>query len=192
MAHYDHTYVVPGETGPRQALTSDPSDRDVSGFPHPVAGSDFATVGEIFSPQHNPDRKKPFDIRTVMRALSDQDHPVLERWAGMADADTSVVQDVHLGGHPVSLIGIESRTVPRRGFPPTDGPDTYTAGTLFPRSSKKTARAINAAPATGRWWCWPTCPASTAPRSRCVACSWSTAPKSAAPSSISSVRSCSA
>jgi acetyl-CoA carboxylase carboxyltransferase component len=35
--------------------------------------------------------------------------------------------------------------VPRRGFPPTDGPDTYTAGTLFPRSSKKTARAINAA-----------------------------------------------
>src|SRR6202008_3293063 len=44
-----------------------------------------------------------------------------------------------------SLIGIESRTVPRRGFPPTDGPDTYTAGTLFPLSSKKTARALNAA-----------------------------------------------
>jgi acetyl-CoA carboxylase carboxyltransferase component len=35
--------------------------------------------------------------------------------------------------------------VPRRGFPPTDGPDTYTSGTLFPRSSKKTARAINSA-----------------------------------------------
>ena len=43
------------------------------------------------------------------------------------------------------LLGIESRPVPRRGFPPTDGPDTCTAGTLFPRSSKKTARAINAA-----------------------------------------------
>ena len=80
-----------------------------------------------------------------MRALSDQDHPVLERWAGMADAETSVVQDVHIGGWPVCLIGIESRSVPRRGFPPTDGPDTYTAGTLFPRSSKKTARAINSA-----------------------------------------------
>jgi acetyl-CoA carboxylase carboxyltransferase component len=35
--------------------------------------------------------------------------------------------------------------VPRHGFPPADGPDTYTAGTLFPRSSKKVARAINAA-----------------------------------------------
>ncbi|MFI5937316.1 carboxyl transferase domain-containing protein [Actinoplanes sp. NPDC051494] len=145
MSHYDHTYVVPGETAPRKATTTDPADRSVTEFPHTIAGSDFTTVGQIFSTTHNPDRKKPFDIRTVMRALSDQDHPVLERWAGMADADTSVVQDVHLGGWPVCLIGIESRSVPRRGFPPTDGPDTYTAGTLFPRSSKKTARAINAA-----------------------------------------------
>jgi acetyl-CoA carboxylase carboxyltransferase component len=145
MAHYDHTYRAPGETAPRRAVTTDPVDRDVSGYPHPMAGSDFSRVGEIFSVEHNPDRKKPFDIRTVMRALSDADHPVLERWAGMADADTAVVQDVHLGGWPVCLIGIESRSVPRRGFPPTDGPDTYTAGTLFPRSSKKTARAINAA-----------------------------------------------
>ncbi|HYI53100.1 MAG TPA: carboxyl transferase domain-containing protein, partial [Microlunatus sp.] len=64
---------------------------------------------------------------------------------GMADAETSVVWDAHLGGLPVSLIGIESKSVPRRGFPPTDGPDVYTAGTLFPRSSKKTARAINTA-----------------------------------------------
>ena len=102
-------------------------------------------VGDIFSAETNPDRKKPFDIRTVMRALSDQDHPVLERWAGMTDAETAAVQDAHLGGIPVCLIGIESRAVPRRGFPPADGPDTYTAGTLFPRSSKKAARAINAA-----------------------------------------------
>ncbi len=145
MAHYDHAYIVPGETAPRKADTADPADRDVSSFPHAIAGSDFATVGQIFSAEHNPDRKKPFDIRTVMRAVSDQDLPVLERWAGMADAETSAVQDAHIGGWPVCLIGIESRSVPRRGFPPTDGPDTYTAGTLFPRSSKKTARAINAA-----------------------------------------------
>ncbi|MEU7800263.1 carboxyl transferase domain-containing protein [Micromonospora arborensis] len=145
MSHYDHTYVAPGEDAPRRAATTDPADRDISSFPHDVAGSAFRTVGEIFSVEHNPDRKKPFDIRTVMRALSDQDHPVLERWAGMADADTAVVQDIHLGGIPVCLLGIESRSVPRHGFPPTDGPDTYTAGTLFPRSSKKAARAINVA-----------------------------------------------
>ncbi len=145
MAHYNHTYVVPGEPAPRQAATTDPAGRDVSDYPHAIDGSDFTTVGQIFSAQHNPDRKKPFDIRTVMRALSDQDHPVLERWAGMGDADTAVVQDVHIGGRPVCLLGIESRSVPRRGYPPTDGPDTYTAGTLFPLSSKKAARAINAA-----------------------------------------------
>lgn len=145
MAHYEHTYVVPGESGPRRAPSTDPTDRDVSAYPHDVEGSDFRTVGEIFSPEHNPDRKKAFDIRTVMRAVSDQDHDVLERWAGMADADTAVVQDAHVGGHPVCLLGIESKSVRRSGFPPTDGPDTYTAGTLFPRSSKKAARAINAA-----------------------------------------------
>ena len=145
MAHYDHTYVVPGESRPRRAPTTDPPDRDVSSFPHQSTDSDFTTVGEIFSAASNPDRKKAFDIRTVMRALADQDHPTLERWAGMADADTAVVQDAHLGGYPVCLLGIESRPVPRRGFPPTDGPDIYTAGTLFPRSSKKAARAINAA-----------------------------------------------
>jgi acetyl-CoA carboxylase carboxyltransferase component len=145
MSHYDHSFVAPGESGPRPATTTDPVDRDISDYPHVVAGTDFTTVGEIFSGTANPDRKKAFDIRTVMRAVSDQDHPALERWAGMADAETAVVQDVHLGGRPVCLLGIESRPVPRHGFPPSDGPDTYTAGTLFPQSSKKVARAINAA-----------------------------------------------
>ncbi|MDN5803424.1 MAG: fused acetyl/propionyl-CoA carboxylase subunit alpha/methylmalonyl-CoA decarboxylase subunit alpha, partial [Microlunatus sp.] len=145
MAHYDHTWVVPGESGPRRVSTSDPHDRDVTTFPHNPAGSGFTTVGDIFSPATNPDRKKAFDIRTVMAAITDQDHRTLERWSGMADAETSVVWDAHLGGLPVCVIGIESKSVPRLGFPPTDGPDVYTAGTLFPRSSKKTARAINSA-----------------------------------------------
>ena len=145
MAHYEHTYVAPGESGPRRAPSTDPADRDITTYPHEIEGSDFRTVGDIFAAETNGDRKKAFDIRTVMRAVADQDHPTLERWAGMADADTAVVQDAHIDGHAVLLLGIESRPVPRRGFPPTDGPDTYTAGTLFPRSSKKAARAINAA-----------------------------------------------
>jgi len=80
-----------------------------------------------------------------MRAVVDQDHPVLERWADMVGADTSVVLDAHLGGYPVSVVGIESRAIPRKGWVPADGPDQWTSGTLFPNSSKKTARAINAA-----------------------------------------------
>ncbi|RMB61349.1 ATP-grasp domain-containing protein [Tessaracoccus antarcticus] len=142
ISHYDHTFVASGETGPRRAPTSDPVERDVSSYPH---AGEFATVGQIFSAEYNKDRKKPFDIRTVIASVCDQDHPRVERWAGMAEAETAVVIDARVGGHSVSVVGVESTPVPRAGFPPTDGPDTFTAGTLFPRSSKKVARAINAA-----------------------------------------------
>jgi acetyl/propionyl-CoA carboxylase alpha subunit/acetyl-CoA carboxylase carboxyltransferase component len=145
FAHYDHTYVAQGERLPRRADSSDPRDRDVRSYPHVHPGSDFTTVGDIFSDEVNKERKKPFDIRTVMHSVVDQDHAVLERWAGMADADMTVVLDAHLGGYPVAVLGIESRPIPRRGQFPADGPDQWTAGTLFPQSSKKTARAINAA-----------------------------------------------
>jgi acetyl-CoA carboxylase carboxyltransferase component len=145
LTHYEHSYVAPGERFARQADSSDPRDRDVRNYPHVHPCSDFTTVGDIFSYEVNRDRKKPFDIRTVMRAVVDQDHDVLERWAGMADADTTVVLDAHLGGYPITVLGIESQPIPRRGWLPADGPDQWTAGTLFPQSSKKTARAINAA-----------------------------------------------
>lgn len=145
FAHYDHTYVAPGERFPRRAETSDPADRDVRDYPHMHPSSEFTTVGDIFSASLNKDRKKPFDIRTVMRSVVDQDHPVLERWTDMAEADTAVVFDAHVAGIPVCVIGIESRAIPRKGWRPTDGPDQWTSGTLFPQSSKKTARAVNAA-----------------------------------------------
>ena len=41
MAHYEHTYVAPGESGPRAPAPTDPHDRDISGYPHTLAGSDF-------------------------------------------------------------------------------------------------------------------------------------------------------
>jgi acetyl-CoA carboxylase carboxyltransferase component len=105
----------------------------------------MATVGEVFSETGNPGRKRPFDIRAVMRAVADQDHELLERWADMRDADSAVVVDAHLGGLPVTIIGIESKPLPRFGLLNADGPDQWSAGTLFPLSSKKVARGINAA-----------------------------------------------
>ena len=143
--HYDHTYIAPGERFPRRAETNDPIDRDVQSYPHSNGEEGFTRVGDILSDETNPGRKKSFDIRQVMMAAIDQDHPPLERWAGMRAAETAVVWDAHLGGYPVCLIGIESQQVPRMGFVPADGPDQWTSGTLFPQSSKKVARAINAA-----------------------------------------------
>ena len=144
--HYEHTYIASGERFPRRAATSDPIDRDVRTYPHGKPGEDgFELVGEILSDVTNPGRKKSFDIRKVMMAAIDQDHAPLERWAGMRAAETAVIWDAHLGGHPVCLIGFESQPVPRFGFVPADGPDQWCAGTLFPESSKKVARAINTA-----------------------------------------------
>src|ERR1700757_4950890 len=44
MAHYAHSYVAPGEPGPRTAGSTDPHDRDISSYPHSLPGSDFSTV----------------------------------------------------------------------------------------------------------------------------------------------------
>jgi acetyl-CoA carboxylase carboxyltransferase component/biotin carboxyl carrier protein len=142
LRHYEHTWVAPGERFPRQAPTQDPRQRDVRDFPH---GGLFRTVGEVFSESTNPGRKKPFEIRRVLRAVIDQDHEPLERWYGMRDAEIAVVWDAHLGGWPVCLVGFESKPLPRLGFVPADGPDQWTGGTLFPLASKKVARAIHAA-----------------------------------------------
>jgi acetyl-CoA carboxylase carboxyltransferase component len=145
LTHYEHTYIAPGERFPRPAPTADPADRDISTSPHNAPGGDFSALSEIFDPASNPERKKPFDVRSLVSGVVDADHPALERWADMADAGSAVVFDAHLGGQPVELIAFESRPLPRHGSDPVDGPSQWTAGTLFPRSSKKTARAINAA-----------------------------------------------
>lgn len=144
FAHYDHAYVAPGEPGPRRAATTDPVDRDVTTAPH-TGVEGFTTVGDVFGADTNPDRKKAFDIRCVMQAVIDLDHAPLERWADMAEAEAAVVWDAHLGGWPVTVVGVESRPLVRTGPIPADGPPNWSAGTLFPLSSKKVARAINAA-----------------------------------------------
>ena len=146
LRHYELTYVVPGERFPRRRPTIDPADRDVRPSPHfELPGSPFRTVGDVFSAELNPERKLPFDMRSVMRAVADRDYEPLERWKILRDGDTSIVWDTTIGGIPVCMLGMESHPVQRRGFVPADGPPAWTAGTLFPHSSRKAARAINAA-----------------------------------------------
>jgi hypothetical protein len=73
LRHYDHTYLAPGERFPRRTATTDPIDRDVQLHPHSRGREDgFARVGEIFSDETNPGRKKSFDIRKVMMAGGDR------------------------------------------------------------------------------------------------------------------------
>jgi acetyl-CoA carboxylase carboxyltransferase component/biotin carboxyl carrier protein len=145
FAHYDFTYKKAGEDRPRPFATKDPAERDAMLAPYPTPDEGFTKVGDVFSATHNGERKKPFGMRALMDAVMDQDGGSLERSAFMRDAEIAVVRDCHLGGEPVCLIGVESRQIPRLGYVPGDGPETWTGGTFFPQSSKKVARAINAA-----------------------------------------------
>ena len=125
--------------------SQDEASRSICDFETPNDEFGFATVGEIFDDQTNPGRKRPFAMRNVMSAVIDQDGGRLERWKALVGGETAIVWDAHVGGIPVELIGIESHTLPREGYRPYDGPEAWNGGTLFPNSSKKVARAINAA-----------------------------------------------
>ncbi len=144
--HYRYTYVPSGQSRPGRHPTTDSNDRRITDFPcADDDGHEFTRVGEIFDAKSNPERKRSFAMRDVMGALIDSDGGYLERWRAWSGAETSIVWDAHLGGHSICLIGIESRSLTREGFRPSDGPTTWTGGTLFPLSSKKVARALNAA-----------------------------------------------
>jgi acetyl/propionyl-CoA carboxylase alpha subunit/acetyl-CoA carboxylase carboxyltransferase component len=143
--HYRYTYVRAGDFFPPRVESPDPADRDISKEPYSdFLGQGFTEIGEIFSLEKNPERKKPFDIRQVMKALIDRDAGYLERWRSMLDSDTGIVWETRIGGFGVGMMGIESRNLPRIGEVPFDGPESWSGGTLFPMSSKKIARGINA------------------------------------------------
>ena len=83
MAEADIGFMPVGD---KERLVGTITDRDivVRGL---AKGCDptTTTVGDIFSAERNPDRKKPFDIRRVMAAAIDQDHAPLERWREESD-----------------------------------------------------------------------------------------------------------
>ncbi|MGA1826053.1 MAG: carboxyl transferase domain-containing protein, partial [bacterium] len=143
--HYHFTYVEPGKIFPRRLTTRDNLDRDITFSPYvDRLQQGFNCVRDIFSKERNPERKKPFEMRQVMSAIIDQDHGYLERWKSMKDAETTIVWETRMGGCAVGMIGIESRSLVRLGVIPHDGPESWSGGTLYPQSSKKAARAINA------------------------------------------------
>jgi acetyl-CoA carboxylase carboxyltransferase component len=119
-------------------------DRDIRATAYTGEDPDFSLVGDLFDEKKNPGRKKPFAMRELMSATADIDTEPLERWRDWEGAETAIVWDTSLGGKPVCLLGIESRNVPRVGHRPLDGPAEWTGGTLFPHSSRKVARALQA------------------------------------------------
>ena len=144
LAYYEHSYVAPGERFPRRAPRPIPSTA-TSASPHDAPGRDFARVGDMFSDAYQP-RAQEAVRHPLGDGCRDRRGPSAARALGRrcATPRSRVVWDAHLGGWPVAMIGIESTPCIGTAIP-ADGPEQWTSGTLFPRSSKKIARAINAA-----------------------------------------------
>ena len=141
------TATSPRASGPRGApSTADPVERDVRDSPHSGPGTDLH------------DGRRDLLRRDQPRAQEGVRHPVADergdrpgprrpssagrRWPTPRPPSSTTPTSA---AYPVTVLGIESRPIPRHHFLPADGPDQWTAGTLFPLSSKKVARAINAA-----------------------------------------------
>ena len=188
MAHYEHTYVAPGETGPRRAATTDPSDRDVSSYPHDDRGQRLhARSGEIFSAEHQPGPQEglrhPHGDARRRRPGPRRRSSAGPAWPTPTPRSSRTPTSAAI---PVCLLGIESRAGRRDAAsrPPTARTPTPPARCSRGRRRRRRGRSTRPA-ATGRSSCWRTCPASTGRRSRCATCSSSTAPRSAARSSTS-------
>ncbi|TXD36133.1 ATP-grasp domain-containing protein [Lujinxingia vulgaris] len=143
QGHLSHTEFSPQNTT-QGHLSHTLTDRS-SALEETDRATSLPELEAIFDPEQNPGKKKPFAIRTLMQSVLDPGAPTLERWAALQGGESAVVWLGELGGQSVTMIGIESQPIQRRGPAPVDGPDTWMSGTLFPHSSRKIARAINAA-----------------------------------------------
>ena len=108
-------------------------------------GSDFTRVGDIFSDERNPERKKPFDVRTVMRAVIDQDHAPLERWPRCARPRSRWSGTPTWAATPSRCSGSSPDRCHGAGSSRPTARSSGRRARSSRASSKKVARAINAA-----------------------------------------------
>ncbi|MBU1538071.1 hypothetical protein KKF84_22355 [Myxococcota bacterium] len=142
-----HADLVMGEGGvPLRVATPDPFTRDITLAPYPLhLGHGFTKLGAIFSEETNPGRKKPFSVRPVMQAVKDSDAFVVERWGGLGDGAEGVsVWETRVGGIPAGFLGIDAMGIPRVGAIPSDGPESWSPSTLFPKGAYKLGRGLSA------------------------------------------------
>ena len=155
-------------------------------YPHELADSDFRTVGDIFSAGHQP---RPQEAVRHPHGHARRRRPG-PPGAGALGRDGRRRHHGRPGRPPRRLPGLPARASSRgrcRGGasrPATARTRGRRARCSRGRRRRRRGRSTPPA-ATGRWSCWRTCPASTAHRTRCATCSWSTAPRSAGRSSTS-------
>ena len=147
LRHYELTYVVPGERFPRRRPTTDPADRDVRSSPH----AELAGLAVHDGRRRVLGRAEPRTQAAVRHALGDAGRRRRRRrTARTVEGPRATATPRSSGTRPsaasrCACSGSSRTPSGRKGFVPADGPPAWTSGTLFPHSSRKTARAINAA-----------------------------------------------
>ena len=171
----------PGRARPTSCRTTDPVDRDIRAHPHTHGSdSDFTLSGEIFSETQPRPQESPSTSARSCGRRSTRTTRRSSAGPGSATPRAAVVWDVHLGGWPVCLVGLESRPLPRRGLRPRRRPRPLDIGDARSLSPRRRSPGQSTVPAgTVHLSCWPTSPASTARPSRCASSSSRTGPRSA-------------
>ena len=186
LAHYDHTYVAPGERFPRRATTTDPADRDVREFPHHLDGSPIADGRRHLLRRRQP--RAQAALRHPHRdACGRRPGPSPRSSAGptcSAPTRSSPGTPRWAAGRWRCSASKDGRCVAAASCRPT-APTSGRRGRCSRCRRRRWPGSSTRRAATVRWSCWRTCPASTARRSRCGRCSSSSAPRSGAPSSTS-------
>ena len=137
--YYALTYTAPGTNRPARVLTKDPTTRDIGLSDYPVdLGHGFSRIGEIFSNEHNPDRKRPFAIRPVMSAVATKIAKPSKDYQPFGVETVVVCESVAAATLIVLKISPLNDSVKR-----TDGPDTF-AEALISASITETRTSTNA------------------------------------------------
>ena len=146
LGYYEHAYVAPGERFPRRAADERPARPRRPLVPARGAGQRPDTRRRRLLRRRQPGAQAALR-HPLGDAGRDRRRPPAARALG---GDARRRDRRRLGRPPGRLAGRAARhRVARRssrhGVIPADGPEQWTSGTLFPRASKKIARAINAA-----------------------------------------------
>ena len=105
-------------------------------------------IGDVFDDAKNTGRRQAWPVAPLMRRLLDVEASDLQPlcpWSAWVEARQAVVMWGRIAGRRVTLIGVENQATDAEWESSRAQGQTFAAGTLYPASSRKIARAIHAA-----------------------------------------------
>ena len=105
-------------------------------------------IGDVFDDEKNKGRRRAWPVAPLMNRVLDiepEGSGPLCPWSAWAEARQAVVMWGRIAGRRVTLIGVDNQATDAEWESSHAQGQTFAAGTLYPASSRKIARAIHAA-----------------------------------------------